>query len=65
MFLRQVRIKSSDNFGYLLADEKTGYAAVVDPSYDARELQRIAKERRYKIIYIFNTHSHRDHVGDN
>ncbi len=65
MFIKQVRVGSSDNFGYLFADERSKLAAIVDPSYDARDLQRLAEERGLRIVYIFNTHSHRDHIGDN
>jgi len=65
MFLRQVKIGSLQNFGYLVADEKTKLAFVIDPSFNAKPLQRIADENGFQIIYILNTHSHRDHCSDN
>lgn len=53
------------NFTYLVGDPVTKKAAVVDPSFDARVLQRFAEERGFAIVLILVTHHHRDHVLDN
>ena len=65
MFFEQHLIGAMQNFGYVIGDPKTKRAAVVDPSFDARILQKVAKENGYSIELIFNTHHHRDHVFDN
>lgn len=65
MFLKQSRPGNMDNFGYLVADEQSRLAAVIDPSFDARPLQRLAKEQRFRISLILNTHGHYDHTFDN
>jgi len=65
MFLKQSRLGNMDNFGYLVADEQSRLAAVIDPSFDARPLQRLAKEKRFQISLILNTHGHYDHTFDN
>ena len=65
MFVRQVKIRGSDNFGYLVADEGTKQAAVIDPSMDSAAIQKIASERGFRIVYVLNTHEHRDHTSDN
>jgi glyoxylase-like metal-dependent hydrolase (beta-lactamase superfamily II) len=65
MFLEQRLIGSLANFGYLIADPGTRDAAVVDPSFDARVLQKVASENGFAIGLIFNTHHHPDHVFDN
>src|SRR5437016_8306828 len=65
MFFEQHLIGVMQNFGYIIGDPRTKHAAVVDPSFDARILQKVAKENGYSIELIFNTHHHRDHVFDN
>jgi hydroxyacylglutathione hydrolase len=65
MFFAQHLIGSLANFGYVLGDPKTKVAAVVDPSFDARGLQKAALENGYAINLIFNTHHHPDHIFDN
>src|SRR5256884_8449164 len=65
MFFEQHLIGAMQNFGYIIGEPRTKHAAVVDPSFDARILQKVAKENGYSIELIFNTHHHRDHVFDN
>jgi glyoxylase-like metal-dependent hydrolase (beta-lactamase superfamily II) len=56
--------KVGDNFSYVLADEVTKEAAVIDPSRNGRELARLLGENRLKLKYIVVTHHHPDHLGD-
>src|SRR5688572_25307830 len=65
MFFEQALIGQMANFGYLIGDPDAGVAAVVDPSFDARILQKAAEENGYMIEVILNTHHHPDHVFDN
>jgi len=65
MFFEQARIGQMGNFGYLIGDPKAKVAAVVDPSFDARILQKAAEENGFTIELILNTHHHPDHVFDN
>jgi len=65
MFFEQRLIGSLRNFGYLIGDPEARRAAVIDPSFDARVLQKVAAENGYTIELIFNTHHHPDHVFDN
>src|SRR3989454_7688084 len=53
------------NFGYVIGDPATKSAGVIDPSFDARALQKAAQENGYSIELILNTHHHPDHVFDN
>jgi hydroxyacylglutathione hydrolase len=64
MFFRQVQ-QHGDNFSYIIADNITRDAAVVDPSYNAGEITRILKTENLKLKYIINTHSHSDHTAGN
>lgn len=50
---------------FILADEKTRDAVVIDPGDDTGEILRIIKEKGLKVKYIVNTHAHFDHVGAN
>jgi glyoxylase-like metal-dependent hydrolase (beta-lactamase superfamily II) len=50
---------------YILADEKTKEAVVIDPGDDAGEILKIIIEKDFNVKYIINTHAHFDHVGAN
>jgi hydroxyacylglutathione hydrolase len=65
MFFEQQLIGTMANFGYLIGDPDSKIAAVIDPSFDARRLQKAASENGYAIGFIFDTHHHRDHIFDN
>lgn len=50
---------------YILADEKTKEAVVIDPGDDAEDILRVIREKGLTVKYIINTHAHFDHVGAN
>ena len=50
---------------FILADEKTKEAVVIDPGDDAQEILKIIKDKGLKVKYIVNTHTHFDHIGAN
>jgi len=51
--------------GYLVVDETTGLAAIVDaPHNTISPLLTIARHNNWKIIYLLLTHGHWDHIGD-
>lgn len=54
----------SDNYIFLLWDEAQKIAAVVDPA-EAEPVIKKLKEINAKLVAIFNTHHHGDHVGGN
>ena len=64
MFFRQVQ-QHGDNFSYIIADDTTREAVVVDSSYNAGEITHILKAENLKLQYIINTHSHSDHTAGN
>lgn len=64
MFFKQVQ-QHGDNFSYIIADDTTHEAAVVDSSFNAGEITRILKTENLKLKYIINTHSHSDHTAGN
>src|SRR3990172_3941362 len=65
MFFEQRLIGQVANFGYLIGDPEARTAAVIDPSFDARILQKVAAENGCTVELIFNTHHHPDHCFDN
>ena len=54
-----------DNFSYLVADEKTKEAAVIDSSYNADLVIKIVKDKNFILKYLINTHGHSDHTVGN
>jgi hydroxyacylglutathione hydrolase len=64
VFFRQIQ-QHSDNFTYLIADQRTHDAAVVDSSYNADETIKIVKEQCLNLKYVISTHGHSDHTAGN
>lgn len=50
---------------YILADERSGEAVVIDPGDDAEKILKVVRDENLKVRYIINTHAHFDHVGAN
>jgi hydroxyacylglutathione hydrolase len=54
----------SDNYAYLVCDERDRLCAVVDPS-EPEPVERALKARGWRLTHILNTHHHLDHTGGN
>ena len=54
----------ADNYAYLIIDETSKEAGVVDPS-EARPVADAVRKERVQLTAIINTHHHWDHVGGN
>ncbi len=65
MIFEQVKAEKRDNLSYMIGDEETHEAAIVDPSYSAEQLTRLAENRGLQVKYVVDTHSHRDHTLGN
>jgi hydroxyacylglutathione hydrolase len=50
---------------YIISDEKTYEAVVIDPGGDAADILKLIKDKGLKVRYIVITHAHFDHVGAN
>jgi glyoxylase-like metal-dependent hydrolase (beta-lactamase superfamily II)/rhodanese-related sulfurtransferase len=48
---------------YLIGDEKTGEALVVDPAYETAPYLEEAARRGARIVRVLETHTHADHVS--
>lgn len=63
MFLKQYYLGCLAHASYLIADEKTGIAAVVDPQRDVEQYLQDAAERGWSIKHVFLTHFHADFLA--
>jgi hydroxyacylglutathione hydrolase len=52
----------SDNYIWMLCDEKQRYAAIVDPG-DAQPVLEVLKQKNIEPVAILITHYHSDHIG--
>ena len=48
---------------YILEDETTGRAAVIDPGDEAGRIRRVLEEEKVEVEYILLTHGHYDHTS--
>ena len=62
MFFKQVNVGPMQNFSYIIGDEKSKEAAVVDAGWEADKLIDICNKKKLKITKIILTHSHYDHA---
>ncbi len=64
MLFAQIKDRG-DNFSYVVADETSKEAAVVDSSFNVNAILNLATEKGLKIKYVINTHRHQDHIAGN
>ena len=65
MIFEQIPVGGDRNFAYLIADEGTKQAAVVDPAFKPTEVLERAAAGNLEIAYLINTHGHYDHADGN
>lgn len=53
------------NFTYIVEDEDTEEAIIIDPSWDLAQIRQIIDRYNLKIKFIVNTHHHFDHTLGN
>ena len=54
----------SDNYSYVIIDEKNKKTCVIDPS-ESTPIINFLEKKNLKLNFILNTHHHYDHVGGN
>jgi len=65
MIIEQMIVTGMAVFCYLIADEKTGEALLIDPAGDFDLINEKINKHSAKIRYIVNTHGHYDHTSRN
>jgi hydroxyacylglutathione hydrolase len=63
MIFTQYYLECLSQASYLVGDEKTGQAVIVDPRRDIAEYLTDAEEAGLKIVGVINTHFHADFVS--
>jgi glyoxylase-like metal-dependent hydrolase (beta-lactamase superfamily II) len=65
MKVHQIQVGNMQNFTYIVEDDDTNEAIIIDPSWELVELELLIKRNNLKIKYIVNTHHHFDHTLGN
>lgn len=65
MIFLQVQTGNFKNFTYIIGEETTGEAAVVDPHAEIDRILTLVEKNKLKVKYVINTHSHWDHIQGN
>ncbi|MCK6471434.1 MAG: MBL fold metallo-hydrolase [Planctomycetes bacterium] len=63
MFLHQRFVPGLAIYSYVIGDEKSGVAAVLDPTRDVGEYVRVAEAAGLRIAHILETHVHADYIS--
>jgi hydroxyacylglutathione hydrolase len=63
MIFRQIINPDLGCASYLIGDDKSGVAAVVDPRFEIDEYLELATYLGVRIEHIFETHNHADHIS--
>lgn len=65
MKVHQLEVGGMQNFTYVLEDEQTGEAVIIDPSWNLDLVLEVVEKNNLKIKYVINTHHHFDHTIGN
>lgn len=63
MILKQYYLSCLAHASYMIADERTGVAAIIDPQRDIQQYVDDAEAVGWKIQYVFLTHFHADFLA--
>lgn len=61
----QIEVGPMSNFSYIIADDNSKFAAIVDPSWDLEKIHTILEKEKWQAKMIINTHNHFDHIQGN
>ncbi|MGV3485985.1 MAG: MBL fold metallo-hydrolase [Planctomycetaceae bacterium] len=63
MILETIQTEGTAELSYLIGDDSTGTAAVIDPRADVEIYLQLARKRKVSITHVFETHIHADLVS--
>jgi glyoxylase-like metal-dependent hydrolase (beta-lactamase superfamily II)/rhodanese-related sulfurtransferase len=63
VLLKQFYLNCLAHASYVVADEESGAAAVIDPQRDVDQYLTFAAEHKLRIVYVFLTHFHADFIA--
>ncbi len=61
--IHQLALGMTFTNAYLVGENETGKAVVIDPGYDGKKILNVAKKHKFDIEAIWLTHAHFDHIG--
>ncbi|MCX5791372.1 MAG: MBL fold metallo-hydrolase [Elusimicrobia bacterium] len=59
----QFKVGPMDNFSYVVWDESSAEAALIDPAWEPGKLEAFLKKERLALKMVLLTHAHPDHVN--
>jgi len=65
MIIEQILVTNMAVFCYLIADENSGEAVLIDPAGDYPKIFSAVNRHNSKIKWVINTHGHFDHTSGN
>ena len=65
MKIKKMLVSDYETNCFILSDEQTKEAVIIDPGDDGIVLMEYINEQKLTVKYILNTHGHNDHVGNN
>ncbi len=63
MFFKMLSLGNMDNNCYILGDEKSKHALIIDAPAEAGAVLDVLEEEGFKLKFVLLTHSHYDHIG--
>ncbi|KAB3527667.1 MBL fold metallo-hydrolase [Alkaliphilus serpentinus] len=63
MFLEKLSVGIYGVNCYIIADDATGKATVIDPGGDSDKILKVLEENELDLSFIILTHGHGDHIG--
>lgn len=63
LYFRQLALGPMQNFVYLIGDEESREAAVVDPSWNVPAILKTVKQDGYRLTHVLLSHGHYDHIN--
>ena len=64
MKIKKMLVSELETNCYILSDEETKEAVIIDPGDDGIVLMEYIDAEKLNVKYILNTHGHNDHVGN-
>jgi len=65
LIFEQIATGGDRNFAYLIGDNRSKEAVIIDPSYQPEKIVQRAVDQGLSVSYILNTHGHGDHTNGN
>jgi hydroxyacylglutathione hydrolase len=63
MRIEQFHLENLGHASYLVGDEASGEALILDPQRDVRRYLEVARTRGLRIAYVIDTHGHNDYLS--